>query len=261
VNVVITQSMLFPWVGLLEQLKIADVIVHYDDVQFSKGSFTNRVQVKLPTGTSWMTIPLKSHKLGQNIDELEVQAAGSWAAAHLRLLSTSFSDAPFSADALRIARETYELSKPRLADVARRSLLALASYFGILDGKQLVSSSDLGITGSSSMRVFDIVRAVGGTTYVTGHGARNYLDHEIFERAGCEIRYMQYRCLPYPQSWGAFTPYVTGLDLIAHCGPAGGEWIAPKTVSWREFTGSPKKSNSTDPLIQPSTASTLSSNS
>ena len=58
-RVVISQSMYFPWVGMLEQIRLADVFIHYDDVQFSKGSFSNRVQVKQPDGTSaWMTIPL-----------------------------------------------------------------------------------------------------------------------------------------------------------------------------------------------------------
>ena len=45
-TVVISQPMLFPWVGMFEQVALADVFVHYDDVQFSKGSFTNRVQLK-----------------------------------------------------------------------------------------------------------------------------------------------------------------------------------------------------------------------
>ena len=45
-KVVISQSMFFPWVDFLEQLKLADLNVFYDDVQFSKGSFTNRVRIK-----------------------------------------------------------------------------------------------------------------------------------------------------------------------------------------------------------------------
>lgn len=44
--------MFFPWVGFLEQLKLVDVYVFYDDVQFSKGSFTNRVQVKATDASS-----------------------------------------------------------------------------------------------------------------------------------------------------------------------------------------------------------------
>ena len=37
-NVVISQSMYFPWVGMLEQIRLADVFVFYDDVQFSKAA-------------------------------------------------------------------------------------------------------------------------------------------------------------------------------------------------------------------------------
>ena len=65
-KVVITQPMFFPWAGLLEQLRMADIIVYYDDVQFSKGSFTNRVQIKTPFGKKWLTVPLKNFSLHLN---------------------------------------------------------------------------------------------------------------------------------------------------------------------------------------------------
>ncbi|MBC8123824.1 MAG: WbqC family protein, partial [Gemmatimonadaceae bacterium] len=57
-TVVISQPMLFPWIGMFEQICLADVYVHYDDVQFSKGSFSNRVQVKSASGSKWITVPL-----------------------------------------------------------------------------------------------------------------------------------------------------------------------------------------------------------
>ena len=44
--VVISQPMYFPWVGFLSQISMASTIIWLDDVQFSKGSFTNRVQIK-----------------------------------------------------------------------------------------------------------------------------------------------------------------------------------------------------------------------
>ena len=40
--VVISQPMYFPWVGFLSQISMASTIIWLDDVQFSKGSFTNR---------------------------------------------------------------------------------------------------------------------------------------------------------------------------------------------------------------------------
>jgi hypothetical protein len=70
---------------------------------------------------------------------------------------------------------------------------------------------------------------------VTGHGARNYLDHAAFELAGITVEYMAYSKMQYPQLHGDFLPYVTILDLIGALGPEAASVIRPATVPWREF--------------------------
>ena len=70
-NVVISQSMYFPWIGLFEQVRLSDLFIHYDDVQFTRG-FYNRVQIKTRNGIRWLTIPLLDRKTGQNIDEVKI---------------------------------------------------------------------------------------------------------------------------------------------------------------------------------------------
>ncbi len=234
-KVVITQSMLFPWVGLLEQIRLADVLVFYDDVQFSKGSFTNRVQVKSPTGIKWMTVPLQDLKLGAVIDEVKTLPAVQWREKHLALLDRSFKGAPHANDALLMARDIYSMDQPSIGHLARASMLAMGHYFGLLKGKRVLDVRELCINGSGSQRVLDIVHAVGGTIYITGHGARNYLDHEAFEKSGIKVHYMHYERRPYPQPWGEFTPFVTGLDLLARLGCDGRNQIASTSVPWREF--------------------------
>ena len=62
-NLVISQSMYFPWVGMLEQIRLADVFMHYDDVQLARG-FYNRVQVKTAQGARWLTVPLRDKHQG-----------------------------------------------------------------------------------------------------------------------------------------------------------------------------------------------------
>jgi len=234
-KVVITQSMLFPWVGLFEQIRLADVLVFYDDVQFSKGSFTNRVQVKTPNGIQWMTVPLRNLKLGALIDEVKLVSTDHWREKHLALLDRSFSGAPFADDALSIVHEVYSKEYPSIGHLARDSMLALGHYFGLLENKKILDARNVCINGSGSQRVLDIVRATGGTDYVTGHGARNYLDHAAFEEMGVNVHYMCYECHPYPQLWGEFTPFVTALDLVANLGPVGACKIASNSVPWREF--------------------------
>jgi hypothetical protein len=234
-RVVISQPMLFPWVGMFEQIRLADVYVHYTDVQFSKGSFVNRVQIKTADGFRWLTVPLKNLTLGQNIDDVEVNEAKDWRKGHLDLLAQALRGAPYVREALGLVESVYAEKTSRLADIAIRSLEAVLEYFGLAQGRRFVRSPELGIVGAGSARVLEIVKKFGGTVYITGHGARNYLEHAEFERAGVRVEYMDYLKTPYPQLHGAFNPHVSVLDLIANTGRAGLEFIHSPTVNWKEF--------------------------
>lgn len=234
-KVVISQSMLFPWVGLLEQIRLADVFVHYDDVQFSKGSFVNRVQIKTECGSKWMTIPLSGHKLGQAIQDVQTAPIGQYRDRHLQLLKQSFAKSPFADDALDIVAQVYGNQTTSLGELARHSMLAVSDYFGLNADTRFLDVSELQIPGSSSQRVFEVVQKLGGSAYITGHGAARYLDHQLFEQSGIDVQYMRYECREYVQPHGPFTPYVSSLDLIANCGPSGIDFICSGVTGWKEF--------------------------
>lgn len=234
-NIVISQSMLFPWVGMLEQVKLADCFVHYDDVQFSKGSFVNRVQIKTAKGLQWMTVPLKNRSFGQAIDEVQIAPACKWMGKHYELLVKSFHGARFADDALEIVNTVYSIEYPNIGSLARASLMALIKYYSLDVSKLFFDVKDLGVEGSSSVRVLEVVKKLGGTNYITGLGALKYLDHTLFEQHGISVRYMKYKCYPYTQLHGEFTPYVSGLDLVANCGKEGAQFICSETVDWRSL--------------------------
>lgn len=234
-KVVISQPMLFPWVGLLEQIRLADIYVNYTDVQFSKGSFVNRVQVKTSRGPRWMTVPLENLHFGQRIDHVRINDRQPWRKEHLVLLAEAHRGTPFCEDMLDLVQGVYSRDYADLGSLANASLRALCGYFGIDRGRRFVDVGECGIYGRGSARVLDIVRALGGTTYVTGHGAANYLDHAAFDRAGIAVEYMNYAKAPYPQLHGEFTPYLSSLDLVANVGPGGVEYIRPRTTPWKDF--------------------------
>ena len=235
-RVVISQSMFFPWVGLLDQMRLADVFVHYDDVQFSKGSFTNRVQLKTENGIKWLTVPLSNFKFGQLIKDVRINTISEWRERHLSLIENQLlRHVPFSEDVHSIIDNIYNRDWSRISDLARSTMMAMADYFGFLDNTKFLDSEDIGIKGRGSERVLEIVKALGGDEYITGHGARNYLDHEAFEREGIRVSYMRYDYAPWPQLHGPFTPYVTALDLVANCGKEGIRYINSGTVDWKEF--------------------------
>ena len=233
-QVVISQSMYFPWVGVLEQIRLADIYVHYDDVQYARG-FYNRVQVKTAHGVKWISVPLLDQRRGQKIDEVLVDDRLPWKNQHRELLRQAYFKAPFRDEMLALVDEVFAMPLHTLGDVSRESTLALARYFDLISGRRFLHSSAMGVEGASSERLLGLTQAVGGTVYITGHGARNYLDHEIFEKAAIDVRYMRYAMTPYEQLHGEFTPFVTGLDLVAHMGAAGREKICSAAIGWKEF--------------------------
>ncbi|MGU3495336.1 WbqC family protein [Xanthobacteraceae bacterium A53D] len=230
--VVISQPMLFPWPGFFEQLMLADAYLYLDDAQFSKGSFTNRIQVKYGDDRRWMSIPLAGKGSFQPIADLKA-AEGDWKASHRALLAQSLADAPYRDDALAVFDAAY--AHEGLCDLLIASIEEPARYLGIGTGRAIARTTQGGVAGTSWQRVLDLVRSQGGTRYLTGHGAAKYLDHEAFEAGGVDVEYMAYSLTPWPQGKGAFTPYVTILDLIAHTGPEARTFLRPATVAWRPF--------------------------
>src|SRR5580698_9395062 len=85
--------MYFPWPGFFELIACADTYVHLDDAQFSKGSFTNRIQLKTAGGSAWMTIPLAGKGAFQEIRKL-APSEPSFAARHRDRLRQALKGAP-----------------------------------------------------------------------------------------------------------------------------------------------------------------------
>jgi len=65
----------------------------------------------------------------------------------------------------------------------------------------------------------DLCTQAGGTEYVSGPSAKDYVDERIFADRDVKLTWFDYSDYPeYPQLWGAFTHGVTVLDLLFNCG-------------------------------------------
>lgn len=226
--------MVFPWVGLFEQVALADVFVHYDDVQLPQGrSFITRVQIKTGQGVQWLTVPVKRVGGPQLIKDVVLDDGQDWRSRHRKFLQHTFAGCAFQSDVRDLIDDVYAYETTSLAEFNRRGIERVADYFDLRP--RFALSSEFGTPESSTEKLVHLVRRLGGSVYVTGHGAWNYLDHEAFEKHGIRVEYMSYRKLEYPQRHGPFTPFVSILDLIANRGRAGREMIASGTVYWKEY--------------------------
>ncbi|GAB2747917.1 WbqC family protein [Melaminivora jejuensis] len=233
-TVVVSQPMYFPWVGQLEQVRLADKFIFYDDVQFARGFF-NRVQIKVEKGSRWMTVPLQGRRSGQLINEIQIDDRADWRRSHMEIFRQAYRGARFLNDALGLMDEVFTKNAKNLAELSEFSVRALVDYFSVDSAGKFCRSSDLKISGSGSQRILDICRSLGAVNYLTGHGARGYLNHAGFESDDIDVFYAGYECLPYQQLHGGFNPYVSALDLVANCGVKGRDVISGYLIPWRDF--------------------------
>ncbi len=235
-TIVISQPMFFPWPGIFEQVKLADVFVHYSDVQFPQGrSFSSRVQIKTPNGQQWLTVPVvrDGRRL---ISEVRVNNASNWRDKHLGTLLHNYGKAPFFDEMIELVRQVYDRADDSLSRLNIDSMESVCRYFGI--ETEMHDSRDVPVGGGSSERLLGICRHFSGDRYVTGWGAKNYLDIGLFERQGVTVHFMDYCKLEYRQQHGDFIPYVSILDLIANEGVDGRRFLSPRTVSAESFMAS-----------------------
>ncbi len=233
--VAINQPCYLPWRGFFALMRLADTFVFYDDVQFTSNtakSFFSRVQLKTGQGRAWLTVPVqKAGRFGQKINEVTILRGERWADTHCRRIRDALGAAPHAGTLEPYLSQLAGRRWTRLSDLTVQTTLALAAALGI--GPKTLVASEMQIPGSGSQRVLEMCRALGASTYLTGHGALNYLDHESFEAAGIAVEYVNYDLTPYPQLHGPFEPYVTVLDLMANTGGAAPAHIRATTVPWR----------------------------
>lgn len=218
-TVVIVQSNYIPWKGYFDLIHDADVFVLFDDRQYTRRDWRNRNQVKTEQGLQWLTIPVEvKGKYDQRIDETVI-ADGGWAASHWNRLAQLYRKAPcfgtYAGQVEALYRSAADIAM--LSFVNRMFLEGISALLGLRT--PLRWSTEFPGAEGKTERLVGLCRATGAGRYLSGPAAREYLQAELFERAGIEVVFKDYDAYPaYPQLHPPFTHGVTVLDLLFNVG-------------------------------------------
>lgn len=216
-TVCIHQPDFAPWLGFFERLLHTDVFVILDDVQYLRRGWHHRDQIKTAQGVQWITVPvIKKGRYDQLINQTEVDDSQGWRPKHLRTLESAYKRAPHFQSLFDRLSADYAAGDRMLGDFNIRIIRTMMSVFGI--EVPVVLSSSLGVTSSSTARLVDIVRRVGGTTYLSGLGAKAYLDVGMFADNGLDLLWQRFEHPVYSQLHGEFAKGLSGLDCLFNCG-------------------------------------------
>lgn len=220
----IHQLQYWPGLRFFAKMRAADLFIYLDDVQYEKREFQNRNRIRTPRGWQYLTAPVVSKgRFSQKINEVELDEPAAWLPDHLQAIKMNYARAPFFKEYLPAIEELYSRDYRLLADLAIATMDLLKEGFGIKTPVKF--SSEYKVEEASSARLAKLCAAAGADEYLSGAGAKAYLDPNAFGYSGIKLSWQEFSPRPYPQAFPGFEPDMSALDLLLNRGPGSADWL------------------------------------
>lgn len=220
-KVAILQSNYIPWKGYFDIIDSVDEFIFYDEMQYTKNDWRNRNKIKTQSGLIWLTIPCEtkgSISNFQKINETKITDK-RWAKKHWNSIQLNYAKAPYFKEYKGYFENLYKSCENEefICNVNYKFIYAINDLLGI---KTKISfSQDYGLIEGKTERLVDLVKKAGGTEYLSGPAAKDYIVKECFDKENIKLSWMDYSGYrEYPQLFPPFEHGVTVLDLIFNTG-------------------------------------------
>lgn len=214
-----------PWPGFFHKVGRSDGFVFLDTVQYEKRDFQNRNKIRQYNKWNWLTVPVKNKgRFTQKICEVEIDDTINWQKKHLNSIRMNYSRAPYFDDLKDYFEETYSKKWHYLVDLNFHFIKFFLEYLEITT--PIYFESKLKTTKTNTERIIEICKIQGADTYLSGIGAKAYLDEDKLKYAGIKLIYQDFKCPQYKQFVDTnFIPDLSIIDLLLNCGKKSKEYI------------------------------------
>ncbi|MFW9780562.1 MAG: WbqC family protein, partial [Candidatus Heimdallarchaeota archaeon] len=131
-----------PYLGFFDKARQVDVFVLLDDVQFTTRGYTNRNRIKSPSGSKWLTVPVKRQQ-DQSIKDVRIDEGKKWQRIHLNTLKHMYGKAPHYQELEDLLQSVYSTDWKFLAKL---NTVLIKKVFDFLDiNPEIKISSELNI--------------------------------------------------------------------------------------------------------------------
>ena len=206
------QPNFFPWLGYFHKMRWAETFVLLDDalIQKTGGSVTNRTSLAPGGKQIWFSAPIDRSFSGTLvIDQVRFSEREPFRERLLATLKTSYSRAPFFREMWAALTPLVENPEPFLAAYNAHAIRSIAKLLEL--PCTIAASSTLRIESTSTERLVEIVRHVGGDTYLYGGGAKDYQDDTLFFRNAFGLFEQGFQPPTYPRG---SQPEIAGLSVL-----------------------------------------------
>ena len=213
-----------PWIGLFHKIALADRFVIVDHVQYVRRTVVNRNEILGLNGESVrLTVPVERAPRDTAIADVAIDDRIPWRRKHWRALEYNYRGAPHWRAHAPFFEDLYAREHGRLASLNVEIIRYLLDAFGL--PAPVGCSGEARVEGTRTELLVGLCRAYGCDTYLSGAGARKYVDESVFRDAGLTHRFQAFEHPVYPQQAPGFVPNLSAVDLLFNVGPAAGDLI------------------------------------
>lgn len=211
--VTIHQPYFIHWLGFFDKVSKSDVYVVFGNVDcdWRSQSVLNRNKIKTPQGEKWLTVPIHAG-LKTKIKDVKIDNSQDWRKDHLKTLFFNYKKAQNFSLIYPLIEKIYTKKYSNLIDLNMETIRLFMKLLKIKT--QIVSDESLKAHGQKNELLIDLIKNVDGNIYLSGIGAKNYLDLAKFKKAGIEVIWQDFKHPEYNQLWGDFIPNLSALDYL-----------------------------------------------
>jgi hypothetical protein len=224
----IHQPNFFPWLGFFKKIVKSDVFVFLDNVQYSHGSWTNRVNILNQKKASWITCPVTHQGHYQTIQEIKINDNQPWRQRIENLITLNYSKSDFYSENYQFVSDMIERREPIISGYNIKNIKAICKILDI--ETKFILQSEIPTSKKATELIIEIVQIVGGTDYICGSGSRNYQDDQKFSENSIALFHQNFVHPHYKQkSTAEFIGGLSIIDVLLNCGIDGTKELLDRT--------------------------------
>lgn len=197
---------------------MADIYVVLDNVQYRRRYFQNRNKIRTKKGWQWVIIPVEKENRNDLLikDTLILNSDAKWKKKNIESIYHNYCKCPYFKNYWDEFKDIYSKDYLLLVEF---NLVLLRFFLEKLDiKKEIQLASTLNVSGDKGDLIFNICKAVGAETYISGISGKEYLDLKLFHDAGINVAFQEFHHPIYKQLYEPFIPCMSVIDLLFNHG-------------------------------------------
>lgn len=187
------QPYFLPYAGYFQLINAVDVFVLYDDVDYIKGGWINRNNLKFKNKELRFTVPLEKSSSFKKISETYLSKNYSfWLDKFEKSINQTFAKRIVNSEILKVIFEAMRNDEfNSISELNKELIVKICSHLNIQT--KIISSSSLNdskeLTGVE--RVVSICKQLKGNVYINSIGGQNLYNRDYFKKNNLDLYFLK----------------------------------------------------------------------